>query len=61
MRVGGERTVANVWSSWPIIPYDTAFPNSLPPLSPKLTLTPVILARMPYRHAVRVLAETRTP
>ena len=25
MRIGGERMVANVWSSWLIIPYGTAF------------------------------------
>ncbi len=45
MRVGGKRRVANLWSSWLMNPYDTAFRNPLPPLSPKLTLTQDVVAR----------------
>ena len=42
-RVGGNRRVANLWSAWLIIPYDTVFRHPRPPLSPKMTLTQDVL------------------
>src|SRR5262249_14114957 len=41
MRIGGNRMVTNRWSSWLIIPYDTAFRAPLPPSVTKNDAEPI--------------------